>query len=386
MKSSQSLQLLALVLLLCAYQVICDIPVHCVMHEIVGVWQIELTEPQKGADKHFASCGHGEPDNPLTSWNVGSDNFSVFETFTLQLNSDNTVLLDDELAGTWTMIYDEGMEIVLQDQRLTAFFYYYPIIDKTEYDRNNYIANCSRTTVGWWTDGNTERACIRAQKLSLSENNLIINNDIGSVYENERYPDVRLLTQQRESFITKRMRGSKNEKANIPHDHLERVQQLNLIEKKSWHAAPYDKFKQLSLKEMNKFAGRKASFKMRKQTPYEHDLSDLPMEFSWGQYLGQVREQGDCGSCYIIATIQMLEARLRIKYNQSIALSAQHLLDCNFYNQGCEGGYPYLVGKFAHEFELIPEEFCPPYQAKVGDCRACNASQANRTVKVTNYR
>ncbi len=37
-------------------------------------------------------------------------------------------------------------------------------------------------------------------------------------------------------------------------------------------------------------------------------------------------------------------------------LSVDHVLDCSFYNQGCNGGYPYLVGKFFKEFETMPAQ------------------------------
>lgn len=45
----------------------------------------------------------------------------------------------------------------------------------------------------------------------------------------------------------------------------------------------------------------------------------------------------------------MLETRLRILHNIDETLSVQHSVDCSYYNQGCDGGYSFLVGKFAHE-------------------------------------
>lgn len=63
----------------------------------------------------------------------------------------------------------------------------------------------------------------------------------------------------------------------------------------------------------------------------------------------------------------MISARLKIKYNENVMISAQHLLDCNYYNQGCDGGYPYLVNKFASEIEMVPES-CKPYRATDGMC------------------
>jgi len=42
----------------------------------------------------------------------------------------------------------------------------------------------------------------------------------------------------------------------------------------------------------------------------------------------------------------MLEARYQQETNEPITLSIQHAMDCSVQNQGCDGGYPYLVEKF----------------------------------------
>lgn len=52
---------------------------------------------------------------------------------------------------------------------------------------------------------------------------------------------------------------------------------------------------------------------------------------------------------------QLLE-RKEIDADQAFSLSLQHVLDCSYYNQGCDGGYSYLVSKFYNEFDLRSEE------------------------------
>ena len=59
----------------------------------------------------------------------------------------------------------------------------------------------------------------------------------------------------------------------------------------------------------------------------------------------------------------MLEARIRKSYpeivkkyfpnKEDLVLSLKHVLNCSIYNQGCDGGYAYLVLKFFNEFELL---------------------------------
>jgi len=56
--------------------------------------------------------------------------------------------------------------------------------------------------------------------------------------------------------------------------------------------------------------------------------------------------------------IASLESRLRILTNNKdkTTFSRQFPISCNFYSEGCDGGYPILVAKFSAENELIPEQ------------------------------
>jgi len=100
----------------------------------------------------------------------------------------------------------------------------------------------------------------------------------------------------------------------------------------------------------------------------------LPLEFDWRNvdgtsYDSPVRKQGECGSCYAIAATSVLESRIRIKSNNRMKplLSPSSILSCSRYNQGCFGGYPYLVGKFGKEFGFV-EESCQPYTETDDKC------------------
>lgn len=100
----------------------------------------------------------------------------------------------------------------------------------------------------------------------------------------------------------------------------------------------------------------------------------LPLEFDWRNvdgtnYDSPVRKQGECGSCYAIAATSVLESRIRIKSNNRLKplLSPSSILSCSRYNQGCFGGYPYLVGKFGQEFGFV-DESCQPYTETDDKC------------------
>ena len=97
----------------------------------------------------------------------------------------------------------------------------------------------------------------------------------------------------------------------------------------------------------------------------KEDLSRFPAEWNWNEKLNyepEVRAQGDCGSCYAISTVTMVDYRIKIKYrdNQDLQIgpmSVQQVLDCNFYNQGCDGGYPSLVGKYLQQLFIVEDKY-----------------------------
>lgn len=46
---------------------------------------------------------------------------------------------------------------------------------------------------------------------------------------------------------------------------------------------------------------------------------------------------------------------------ETFKLSIQQVMDCSAQNQGCDGGYPYLVEKFGEEYHLL-DDACRPYK------------------------
>jgi C1A family cysteine protease len=122
------------------------------------------------------------------------------------------------------------------------------------------------------------------------------------------------------------------------------------------------------------------------------DETKLPRNWDWRNvggvsYLPPVRNQGNCGSCYVFSTMTSLESRLRIKTNNKdkTLFSKQFALSCNFYSEGCDGGYPILVAKFSKEFELVPED-CFEYTEKTNSCKnACDYKANPKKYSVSKY-
>jgi len=123
----------------------------------------------------------------------------------------------------------------------------------------------------------------------------------------------------------------------------------------------------------------------------EIDSNTLPKNWDWRNVGGEnfvppVRRQADCGSCYIFSTVGSLESRLRIMTNNqdTTLFSKQFPISCNFYTEGCEGGYPILVAKFFNEFEIIPED-CFQYQARDVSCSQRCSTLPSKKYTVSKY-
>jgi cathepsin H len=102
---------------------------------------------------------------------------------------------------------------------------------------------------------------------------------------------------------------------------------------------------------------------------------DLPMHFDWRDrgVISEVKNQGECGSCWTFSTVGCLEAHLAIKYDnwRSPRLSEQQLVDCAqaFDNHGCEGGLPSHAFEYVRHSGGLSTEFHYPYTAKDGQCK-----------------
>eukprot|EP00466_Bigelowiella_natans_P002692 jgi/Bigna1/70158/fgenesh1_pg.11_\ len=95
---------------------------------------------------------------------------------------------------------------------------------------------------------------------------------------------------------------------------------------------------------------------------------DLPESFDWRErgIVTPVRNQGACGSCYAVAAMDVATMRYMIKSGRKdVAFSMDDVLNQSFYNQGCAGGYPFLVGKHGQDLGLVTEE-C--YRSGSGSC------------------
>ena len=117
------------------------------------------------------------------------------------------------------------------------------------------------------------------------------------------------------------------------------------------------------------FPYHRHSLKVHMQRMGSNRYKDMPTSVDWrkignGQFMTPVTNQGSCGSCYAIATSDMISMRLRIRHpklNHKVFLSPKNVIECSNFNQGCHGGYPFLVTRHAYEVGMIPFS-CEPYR------------------------
>lgn len=101
---------------------------------------------------------------------------------------------------------------------------------------------------------------------------------------------------------------------------------------------------------------------------------DLPEHVDWREkgVISEVKNQGQCGSCWTFASVGCLEAHMSIKYDawRAPRLAEQQLVDCaqDFDNHGCEGGLPSHAFEYVRAAGGLSTEFHYPYTAKDGKC------------------
>jgi cathepsin C len=304
------------------------------------------------------------------------------------------------------MVYDEGFSFDVYNLSFFAFSNYaYDNAKKSQ-------SRCYSTCVGWYLLRDSKKwGCYQAMKLEVgdseqvtystgekglnivqpesSENitsfltNLMSFREVDTI-ESRKYGEQDTMT----SFLAEHEASMSRLDSTFTKHHLY-IDKLNSIPK-SWTAALHDNFENLSIKQLNRMAGipRTNSFRFKaRNVETSEDLSEYPTNFNWKEKLKPAGSQGNCGSCYVYSTMRMLQARLNIHYDHDVTLSVQHSLDCSFYNQGCNGGYPFLVMKYGSEFEYIPEA-CKPYQESTGECfkNTCNIAELPYIYKAKDYK
>jgi len=361
-----------------------DLPVHCLRHHVEGAWRFHIgaLTPER------TSCGHESPDTE-----VGQPNRTAFlqtaaTSVDVLMSSPNVahevVSGKKGQEGTWTMIYDEGFFLETADKEFFAFNHfirsdpesvknYFP---SRVHGKKVYRSICGQTEVGWYKDKQSGHwGCFVGERTDVKDP--AAHHDFLSFLDVPEDPTYHLaLTQE---------------------DHERKAALLNEQLTKSgaqWEAASYPQFAGMSIADLNRQAGpasyaqtsvgeHKKSFmsivRRTEEVPAakSEDKSfrkKFPESLDWKNvngtnWLTSVTDQGDCGSCYVVSSTNMLTANKRINAQdaKSPPLSISLPLYCSDLNQGCQGGYPFLNALWGQSVGLVDDDCMDRYHVHDGE-------------------
>nr|AAR99518.1 cathepsin L protein [Fasciola hepatica] len=142
----------------------------------------------------------------------------------------------------------------------------------------------------------------------------------------------------------------------------------------------FEEFKAKYLTEMSR-----ASDILSHGVPYETNNRAVPDKIDWREsgYVTEVKDQGNCGSCWAFSTTGTMEGQYMKNERTSISFSEQQLVDCSgpWGNNGCSGGLMENAYQYLKQFGLETESSYP-YTAVEGQCRY---NEQLGVAKVTGY-
>jgi len=363
--------------LVVAQAVLGDLPVHCPHHEIKGTWSFAMSKGTQGKD---LSCNHKPKESNMCFYGscynnkvLGEPSFKTDHKMKVALTDPNVAVATDAAGkkhkGTWTVVYDEGFEVDVAGRKFFAFSKF-----------KNGKSLCKHTWPGWHRDSkNPDKqawGCYTGQKQSEE----IDEDDIKMLNSEE------LIAVPSTKAYAKPSKESKTRMYQPEHEMVARIN----AKQSSWKAKVYPQFSKYTLAELQLKAGFKPTRlpldhrPPRPENLVEIDESDYPANFDWrskdGQnYVDPVVDQGACGSCYAVSTTSMINSRIRIKTKNRVKpqLHWGQVLSCNRYSQGCAGGFPYLVEKYAQDFGYTKSGKCAKSSEKLKELGESNKDDEN---------
>jgi len=376
---------------------------------VLGNWTFLLSGNLETWKAH--TCRHTRPDDitSVMGFDFDQPGFTTKRrgTFTLHDNYSSNATLCIEGAcedAEWTMVYDEGMAIYGTQTGTELFLTFVfkprrPGASKT--DAAQFSSFCGETYTGWATAPGFMGCAVARNVVRVP-------------------PHVSVEQSGSSSSIQSTLRGSLQEALrdklrSALHAHVDfkaLAAEVNSAESSTWvaDASAAKVFEGKSEEQVLKMYGGERSKLLKPKSFSLDSITDdalraqeqlrrecvrkvLPAARDWSQsaFATRVVDQGDCGSCYAVASADAMTMRYRIAQQDAAlrSFSPQHVLRCSAQNQGCNGGYPWLVSYFAGHEGMVTEDCpgasyggkLPAIQGEIPPCdddelRACNRTFA----------
>lgn len=98
-----------------------------------------------------------------------------------------------------------------------------------------------------------------------------------------------------------------------------------------------------------------------------------------------VKNQGNCGSCWSFSTTGALEGAYQIKTGTLTPLSEQNLVDCSVLNAGCDGGSMALAFLYTERHPLESEADYPYTSGDTSTAGSCQYQSSKGVVGASDY-
>jgi hypothetical protein len=105
--------------------------------------------------------------------------------------------------------------------------------------------------------------------------------------------------------------------------------------------------------------------------PVPTTVDPIPDIWDWRKHnaVTEVKDQGQCGSCWAFSVIETVESAWFLKGHPLGELSPQQVVDCDKKDQGCDGGDPPLAFQYIIEAGGLESERNYPYTAFDQSCK-----------------
>jgi cathepsin C len=356
-----------------------DLPVHCLHGQVLGEWDFHVSDQNKHKEDLFkegCSKVSGQPTNfwaKSNNYGLGHPKFTVKNKYKVLLETPNKATVTDENGddhkGTFTLIYDEGMEVTAMGKKLFAFFKF----DKKHGHEYSY---CGETYPGMvhsatHVDGENWGCFYGKKRTAVAPVKFRKFGSKTTHYKASQVEEeamVQYINDQKTTWTAKRYEGLNLAQMGTPLRHY-KLQPGDRTEQQRWASL------------------------------IEIKTDDIPHHWDWSavskggnkvwDYVGPAINQGDCGSCYAIAVAEMQTARTNIlkkrPHQQQDAQSAQTLLSCSPLTQGCQGGFPFLASKHIRDFGIYSQSKVS-YEGQDRMCSKLSGASAAPTMRATDYK